>query len=200
MKFFLKKERNLVVATAVLAVVNLLFFLVLVYPMQSQVRNKEDDYSRQRQRLVDLRSQAALVKTVEESKAAIAELWERLPEKDDLPAFIGSFHALAKEYDLRIPSVKYEPKKERGEVMTHLFITLPVTGNYPDIRLFIHDMETSDRLVMLENMGISVSGGDGKGGGTQLQLTMTTYIRPAVMPEFTAPLPPEHQERARSRR
>ncbi|MDH4098980.1 MAG: type 4a pilus biogenesis protein PilO [Nitrospirota bacterium] len=199
MKFFLQKERKLVMATIALAVVNLLFYLALVYPMQSMVHNKEDDYSRERQRLVDLRNQAALAKTVVESKAALAELWERLPEKDDLPAFIGSFHALAKEYDLRIPTVKYEPKKEKGEVMTSLFITLPVTGNYPDIRGFIQDMELSDRLIMLENIGISASGSDG-GGGTQLQLTMTTYIRPAIMPEFTVPMPAEQQERTRGRR
>lgn len=195
MKVLLKKELRLVTVAAVIAAVNLLFYLFMAYPQRYQAENREKEYLSLRHKLADLRADVTLAKRVEEGKATMAGLKGRLPAKDDLPAMIREIHGLARKYNLKIPTVKYEPKREKGEAMMRLLITLPVVGEYPDIRRFIHEMETSDRLVMLENMGIATSGGTGKAGnerGAQLQLTMSTYIRPEAMTESApAPMKPE---------
>lgn len=176
MKLLIRMEfrRPLIILVA-LALINLAFYAILVYPLQSAAIREEDDYMQTRNRLASLKAKASLAKTVQDSSSAIGELTGRLPARNGLPYLIRDIHGVAREFDLRIPNVTYEPQKVKGEALTSLTITFPVEGNYPDIRRFIHEMETSDRLLMIEDIGISSSARET--ATTNLQMKLRTYLR-----------------------
>ena len=67
---------------------------------------------------------------------------------------------------------------ERGSRLTKLTITVALSGEYGDIRSFIHELETSPDFLVLENVGLSQADEDSSAIDVTVQIA--TYFQSGV--------------------
>jgi Tfp pilus assembly protein PilO len=176
------EHRRVVYALVAAAVVNVVVFVFLVYPLQSDVANVE-----QRTRTAESSLAAA--------QADFARANGTLTGKDralkELDTFYSSVLAMdltgarrltfarlaemAANSSLDFERRRYEPEIERGSNITRLRVTMELAGSYADIRDFIHEIEASPEFVVIDQ--VTVSEGAQDDDAVDLSLQLSTYYR-----------------------
>jgi Tfp pilus assembly protein PilO len=83
---------------------------------------------------------------------------------------------LAEQFDLAPPRYSIDPNAQRRDTaLGKLSMTLTVSGEYPNIRRFIHALESAPEFLVLENVAVT----QGESGSRTLQVTavVSTYFR-----------------------
>jgi Tfp pilus assembly protein PilO len=176
------EHRRVVYALAALVAINILVFAFLVYPLQSDVANVE-----QRTRAAE----AALAAAQAEFARANGALTGKDRALKELDAFYSSVLAkdltgarrltfarlaqIAAKSSLDFERRRYEPIVERGSNLTRLKVNMELSGDYADIRDFIHEIESSPEFVVIDDVGLT----EGSRGDSVLRLTLqlSTYFR-----------------------
>jgi Tfp pilus assembly protein PilO len=176
------EHRRVVYALAALVAINILVFAFLVYPLQSDVANVE-----QRTRAAE----AALAAAQAEFARANGALTGKDRALKELDAFYSSVLAkdltgarrltfarlaqIAAKSSLDFERRRYEPIVERGSNLTRLKVNMELSGDYADIRDFIHEIESSPEFVVIDDVGLT----EGTRGDSVLRLTLqlSTYFR-----------------------
>jgi hypothetical protein len=83
---------------------------------------------------------------------------------------------LARESDLRFDRDRYEETAVRDSTLRQLKITMVLTGNYEDMRTFIHQLEASPEFVIIDNVELADEAGEANGAQV-VTLEMSTYFR-----------------------
>jgi Tfp pilus assembly protein PilO len=81
---------------------------------------------------------------------------------------------LARESGLDYRRATYAPVVETGSTLTRLQIQLLLSGNYPDMRDFIHQLEAAPEFIVIDNVQLA-EGADG--GSLVVTLDLSTYFR-----------------------
>ena len=176
------EHRRVVYALVAGAVVNILLFAFLVYPLQSDVANVE-----QRTRAAE----AALAAGQAEFARANGTLTGKDRAVNELNTFYNKVLAqdltgarrltyawladLASESGLDFERRKYEPVVERGSNLTRLKIDMDLAGSYTDVRDFIHAIESSPEFVVIDD--VSLAEGAQNDDALRLTLQLSTYFR-----------------------
>ena len=84
---------------------------------------------------------------------------------------------LARESNLSFESGTYTPTDQRGSTLTRLTIVLGLAGTYADIRTFIHALETSPDVVVIDNVELAEGA---EGANLAVTLELSTYYRNTV--------------------
>jgi Tfp pilus assembly protein PilO len=176
------EHRRVVYALAAGVAINVLMFAFLVYPLQSDVANVE-----QRTR----GAEAALAAAQAEFARANGALTGKDRALKELDAFYSSVLAkdltgarrltfarlaqIAAKSSLDFERRRYEPIVERGSNLTRLKVNMELSGDYADIRDFIHEIESSPEFVVIDDVGLT----EGTRGDSVLRLTLqlSTYFR-----------------------
>jgi hypothetical protein len=85
---------------------------------------------------------------------------------------------LAEQMNLRIERAASDPKPERDSQLVKFVYTASLSGEYRNIRRFIHELEKAPEFLVLENVGLSQS--DVEGRGLNVVLQIATYYRAGV--------------------
>ncbi len=85
---------------------------------------------------------------------------------------------LAKESNLRLERVTMDPKPIRDSGLTKFTYTAVMSGEYRDIRHFIHALETAPEFLVLEN--VDLTQGEGESKGLTVNVQIATYFRTAA--------------------
>ena len=88
----------------------------------------------------------------------------------------GRVQRLAEQNRLEYQRSRYEPIEERGSTLTKLRVNVELTGNYSNMRSFIHAIETAPEFVVIENISLAEGSGE---GSLRLALDLSTYFRSA---------------------
>jgi len=178
----LAEHRRVVYALAAGIVINILVFVFLVYPLQSDVANVE-----QRTRAAE----SALAAAQAEFGRANGALTGKDRALKELDTFYSSVLAkdltgarrltfarlaqLAAKSSLDFERRRYEPVVERGSNLTRLKVSMELMGNYADVRDFIHEIESSPEFVVIDEINLA----EGSQGYSMLRLTLqlSTYFR-----------------------
>jgi Tfp pilus assembly protein PilO len=86
----------------------------------------------------------------------------------------GRVQRLAQESRLAYQGSRYEPVEARESTLTKLKVNVELTGSYPNLRSFIHAIESSPQFVVIEN--ISLAEGTNE-GSLRLAMDLSTYYR-----------------------
>jgi Tfp pilus assembly protein PilO len=178
----LAEHRRVVYALAAGIVINILVFVFLVYPLQSDVANVE-----QRTRAAESALAAAQAEFGRANGAltgkdrALKELdtfYRSVLAKDLTGARRLTFARLAQlaaKSSLDFERRRYEPVVERGSNLTRLKVSMELMGNYADVRDFIHEIESSPEFVVIDEINLA----EGSQGDSMLRLTLqlSTYFR-----------------------
>lgn len=178
----LQEKRALVWPLVLALLANIALFAFVVYPLSRKVANGEQQANASAAALAEARrSHAAARATVSGKSEADDELQrfygEVLPP--DLSAARGMtfvrLDQLAQKTGLRLRDQRATTAAERQSSLAKMTITVSLSGEYRDIRAFIHELETAPDFLVLENVDLSQSSREERGIDVTVQIA--TYFR-----------------------
>ena len=161
------KQLHAVIAlTAVLFCTVLLLYAFLVSPAAARLSDRETHYSTLRKR----RGEALLFR---KQKQELAGLKAGIPSQKDMPLLIKDLVQNARRRNLSVSTINYDIPRRGAEDLALLSFSFPAEGRYADIKRFVYDVETSDRLVGIEDLKLN----EGDKGRVHVQMKLVTYVK-----------------------
>ena len=156
------EHRRVVYVLVAAAVINVVVFVFLVYPLQSDVANVEQRTRTAESSLAAAQADFARANgTLTGKDRALKELdtfYSSVLARDLTGARRLTFARLAEmaaNSSLDFERRKYEPEIEQGSNLTRLRVSMELAGSYADIRDFIHEIEASPEFVVIDHVAVS---------------------------------------------
>jgi Tfp pilus assembly protein PilO len=176
------EKRSLIYPLIGAVLANAALFVAVVYPLSLKVANGERD----------ARNAASARKTAQtEYDAARATASGKVTADAELKKFYSAvlppdlsaarrllyakIDKLESSSNVKPGRKDYEETRERDSHLGKLTATVVLTGEYRDIRRFIHDLETAPEFLIIEN--VAVSQGSERDRGLTVVLKVATYFR-----------------------
>jgi Tfp pilus assembly protein PilO len=178
----LAEKRGLIYPLVGALLVNAALFIAVVYPLSLKVANGERDAqaAASARRAAQAENDAARA-TVSGKKSADEELKKFysavLPPDQSAARRIvyAKVDMLASAANLKQGQTGIDPTQERGSQLGKLTATVVLTGEYRNIRKFIHDLETAPEFLIIEN--VALSQGTERDRGLTVIVKLATYYR-----------------------
>jgi len=178
------EKRSLIVPLLIGVIVNIALYVIVVYPLSKKVAGGEQA-ARASSTALDAakRDYAQARATVAGKGQADQEL--RKFYSDVLPPDISGarritflrMEQLARQCGLRLERETSDPKPERDSQLVRFIYTASLSGEYRNIRRFIHELETAPEFLVLENVELSQSETENR--GLNVNVEIATYYRTA---------------------
>jgi Tfp pilus assembly protein PilO len=150
---------------AVLVCINVLLYAFLIVPSSVRLKSGEE-------RIAELRHRHAVAVLFKKQKPVFAGLMEGIPTQEDIPLLVKELVQMARRLNLSVDAIKSNfPRNESGE-LAKLSFSFPVKGRYRNIKRFIYNVETTDRLVGMRGLKL-----ESDQGRVKLQMKLMTYVR-----------------------
>jgi Tfp pilus assembly protein PilO len=178
----LEEKRRLIYPILAVLLINAAVFAAVVYPLSVKVSAGEQSAQAAARELSAARRDYEFARaTVAGKAAADAELKKFygavLPPDDSAARRITylQIYQLAKKANLDYERAANEVTRERDSTLGKLTTTVALSGEYRNIRRFIHELETAPDFLILENVAVS----QGTESGTALNVTVrvATYYQ-----------------------
>jgi Tfp pilus assembly protein PilO len=178
----LAEHRRFVLALAIGFAVNVLVYALFVFPLAQRVANVEQRNAQAGQELTAAQADFGQANgTLTGKDRAATELATFY--KDVLPPDLPGarrltqlrLRQLARESDLRFDRDTYQEEEIRDSTLRRLKITMVLSGDYEDMRSFIHQLEAAPEFVVIDN--VQLAGGDANSDAQIVTLAMSTYFR-----------------------
>lgn len=176
------EKRRLILPIAIALLVNIGLYALVVYPLAKKVAGGEAEAEAAAMALnAGRRDYAAARATVAGKTQADAELEKFYKEvlPPDLPGarritFLR-LEQLAQKCSLRLQRETSEPKPVRDSQLVRFAYTASLSGEYRNIRRFIHELEVAPEFLVLENVELSQSDAENRGLNVSVQIA-TYYL------------------------
>ena len=145
-------------------VLDLVLYSAFIAPASAQLSAGEVQYRALRKRHVE----AVLFA---KQKTSFSGIIAGMPAQKDMPLLIKNLLQTARQLNLSVSSVKYDIPQSSGAFIMLTF-SFPAEGQYANIKRFIHDVETSDRLVGIKELKM-----DSDKGVVKMEMKLLTYIK-----------------------
>ena len=170
----------------VLLLINLGFYLFLNLPRLQALSDLTSGRDAVRQELAsksrDCRAMRDLVQRYDEESTTLRDFFDRRLGKqiETMTAIQKEIRSMALQFRIDPDSIDYRPAKVEGTDLTRFQITIPLVGGYPNLRQFINELESSERLFIIDSVELTGA----RGGGVMLSLTIriSTYFRAPQRP------------------
>lgn len=164
----LMEEKRLRIAA--LSFVGILCLCILLYafvnaPASLRLKRLEERYT-------EIRKRHAEAIVFQRQKESFAGLKDGIPAQKDMPLLVKDLMQTARRLNLSVSSVNYDIPKRDGSGLTMLSFTFPAEGAYPGVKRFIYEVETSDRLIGIQDLDL-----DADRGRVKLQMKIVAYIK-----------------------
>jgi Tfp pilus assembly protein PilO len=130
------------------------------------------DLAERRQRYADLKREQADTLQFQKQKRLFAGLAAGIPAQKDVPLLVKDLVSTARRLNLAVEAVNSDIPTIGAGGLAMLTFTIPAAGAYGDVKRFIHEVETSDRLVGIQDIRFGADKGQVK-----FQMKLVTYIR-----------------------
>ncbi len=179
----LAEKRSLIWPLALVLVANALVYALVVYPLSQKVAFGEQEANAANFALLTARREHANARaTVIGKGQADAELKKFYT--DVLPPDLSGarritylpLEHLAQESNLRLERQSLSPDERNQGGLAKLTTTATLTGEYRDIRRFLHQLETRPEFIVLENVDLSQNESEVSRGIT-VTVQVATYFR-----------------------
>ena len=105
----------------------------------------------------------------------LGEFEKRIPSHREFTGLIDELYGVAGETALDLSQINYSRKQEKDGLLRYT-LGFNLAGQYADIKKFVHLLEQSPRLMLIEQ--ISLQGGGREGSNeVRLQLSVSTFFR-----------------------
>jgi len=177
------EKRSLVWPLALVLIANAVVYALVVYPLSQKVAMGEQEATAANFALLTARREHANARaTVTGKGQADAELKKFY--SDVLPPDLSGarritylpLEHLAEESNLRLERQALSPDERSQGGLAKLTTTATLTGEYRDIRRFLHRLETRPEFIVLENVDLSQNASEMSRGIT-VTVQVATYFR-----------------------
>jgi Tfp pilus assembly protein PilO len=181
----LAEHRTFVVPLVIALAVNVLVYAFFVFPLAQRVANVEQRNQQAGQALTAAQADFSQANgTLTGKDRAATELATFY--KDVLPPDLSGarrmtqlrLRQLARESDLMFDRDQYAEEEVRDSSLRRLRIRMVLSGDYEDMRTFIHQLEAAPEFVVIDN--IELAAGADSNDAQVVTLEMSTYFRIAA--------------------
>ena len=178
----LTEKRRLILPIAIALLINAAVYGLIVYPLSKKVAGGEQLAAAAAAALgAARRDYAAARATVAGKSQADVELEKFY--RDVLPPDVSGarritflrMEQLAQQCDLRLERSTSDPKPQRDSQLVRYTYTATLSGEYRNIRRFIHELEKAPEFLVLENVELTQSEVENRGLNVNVQIA--TYYR-----------------------
>ncbi|MDY6848726.1 MAG: type 4a pilus biogenesis protein PilO [Geoalkalibacter sp.] len=147
--------------------------------VRPQINHLQQNLGRQQQELERMRQLGARQDSPEavyrRGREDLSRFYAMIPAKSDLTGLIEELFNMAHRAGLEIDRIGYDPQKLEDQPLLAYSLMFSVNGNYEQLKSFVYDIETSPRLIILDEIALS---GAGEGERpVSLNLRFTTYFQ-----------------------
>ena len=161
--------------------VNIALYALVVYPLSQRVRTGQEQAGDATRELVAARKTFESARgTVTGTKEADAELLKFY--EDVLPPDLSGarrtlyphLDQLARKANLATVRYRFDPEEGKTGDLRKLTMTLSLSGEYSNVRRFIHELETAPEFLVLESVVVT---SDSEDRDLDLTARVATYYR-----------------------
>ncbi|MBS0156470.1 MAG: type 4a pilus biogenesis protein PilO [Nitrospira sp.] len=106
----------------------------------------------------------------------LTQVWTLLPGERDFGSLALGISDEAKREGVLLPALSYKTEPTTVAHTTKGLLQGAMSGRYEDLRRFIHDLETADELLFIEDMVLNRSGSS-QGDALTSTIKIATYLR-----------------------
>ena len=141
--------------------------------IETRIRELREEYQRL---LAEKKRRLALLEATDRAYEGLERFYSLLFNEGEKTRLLSLIYSMVRTAELTVNSASYSPEIIKEEGLWRYTITFHVEGPYTRIKRFIHEIETSPHLWIIEELGLFSS----KNGGEKivLKLKLTTYISP----------------------
>lgn len=161
-------SRRLGIITALctgLIALNLLVYALVLAPAAARLAEN-------RLRYADLKKEYAEAVLFQKQKQLFAGITSGIPRQKDVPLLIKDLMQASRRLNLSVEAVSSDIPQPGTGGLAMLTFSFPASGSYPDVKRFIYEVETSARLLGIQELKLA-----SEKGRVQLQMKLVTYIR-----------------------
>lgn len=140
----------------------------LLVPLRAHVQQLDADFSALRN------TRATLTPTVSPPQARLQEILARLTQQPDNQARIEHMHQIAAQNAVLLRKVSYQKQSSPGAILRHE-IQADLSGSYPAIRQFLHELMAQDEALAVESLEFSRLAGS---VGVRAQVRLVMFSKP----------------------
>jgi len=175
------EKRSILVPLAAVALLNVAAYAFLIYPLSTRAGSVEARASAASANLARATSElsgAQAIKTGRErADAQLTRFYDRILPLDRTGARRITYLRLAKladESNLDFERRAVTTKRERESPLEQMSMTMVLTGDYGDVRQFLHKLETAPEFVVIEDVSLAQQNTDAP---LTLTLKLATFFR-----------------------
>ena len=181
----LTEKRGLILPIAIALLVNVALYAIVVYPLSKKVAGGEQEAEAAAATLRAARRDHAAARATVAGKAQADEELHKF-YGDVLPPDMSAarqitflrIQQLAEKCNLRLERQTSDPKTQRDSDLMKFTYRASLSGEYRNIRRFIHELETAPEFLVLENVELSQS--EVANRGLNVNVEIATYYRAAA--------------------
>jgi Tfp pilus assembly protein PilO len=178
----LTEKRRLILPIAVALVVNVALFAIVLYPLSKKVAGGEQEAQ------AAVTALNAAKRDYQQARATVSGKGQADQElqkfyTDVLPPDLSAarritflrIEQIAQHANLRLERETSDPKAQRDSQLVKFTYRAALSGEYRNIRRFIHELETAPEFLVLENVELSQSEVENR--GLNVTVEIATYYR-----------------------
>jgi Tfp pilus assembly protein PilO len=179
------EKRRLILPIVIALVVNVVLFAIVLYPLSKKVAGGEQQAQAATVALNaarrDYDAARATVKGKGQADQELQKFYTDVLPPDMSAARRITFlriQQLAQQSNLRLERETSDPKPQRDSQLVKFTFHAALSGEYRNIRRFIHQLETAPEFLVLENVGLTQSEVENR--GLNVSVDIATYYRAAA--------------------
>ena len=181
----MREKRALIWPILAALVINIALFALVVYPLSQKVATGEQDATAAADALTAAKKQYQSARDTVAGKSQADEELKRFYENILPPDVAGARRIsylrvvqLAQQMNLRFETQTATPSEVRESNLGKWTQIAVLTGNYRDIRRFIHQLETAPEFLVMERVDLKQNENETSKGIT-VTVQLATYFRAA---------------------
>ncbi|HDP69222.1 MAG TPA: hypothetical protein ENN38_00205 [Actinobacteria bacterium] len=178
MKIKISKREQIMLISAVVLLVVVLFGIFVVMPKINQINDLKDQQKKENQKLesakVTLDRLKALKKNSAKIEAEIAELNIKMPEDPELPSLLVEINKLAEDAGIDFITISPGEGLSEGENYSEIALQITITGRFFDLVDFLYRIRNHTREIKVN--GLSISEGPKKLPHLSVSLRATAFV------------------------
>jgi len=178
----LTEKRRLILPIVIALVVNIALFAIVVYPLSKKVAGGEQQSKAATSALTaakrDYDAARATVAGKGQADQELQKFYSGVLPPDLSAARRATFlriEQLAQKSNLRLERETSDPKPQRDSQLVKFTYRASLSGEYRNIRHFIHELETAPEFLVLENVELTQSEIENR--GLNVSVDIATYYR-----------------------
>ena len=173
----LHEKRTLLRVVSMILAVDVLLYVLAVYPLSNKVSRAETRTAQAEAQLSQARTNYAAASDTRENKINADSKLQSF-YTDVLPVDLAGARRisspllikLAEDTNLVLERQSSDPEKERGSLLARLRTTMVLAGEYEEIRQFIYELETAPEFILIEDVIL------GQGDESDVELVLTIGV------------------------